>query len=380
MRLPACHRVHRSRLPNSVEPIARVPTTQPMNESFRRVLTGAIFFIITMIVAICGYIMAGWSILDSVYMVVITVFGVGFGEVRPITDPTLRIFTILVIIAGTTSAVYTVGGVVQMFTEGEINRALGVRRMIKTIETLNQHVIICGFGRMGQILSREMKEANQPFVIVDNNAGRITEAQELNYLVVTGNATDEEVLEMAGVKRARLLATVLPDDAANVFITLTSRGLNANLNILARGEFPSTERKLRLAGADHVVLPATIGALRMARIVTHPASTDFLDQNDGSRTLNELLIQLDVQLDELHISKGSPLIGGFVKDLEIQGNATFIVVALRRADGFTITNPSNTVTVHEGDTVIVIGHRGDLPKLAARYTRKRDMRYRGAKL
>ncbi len=351
-----------------------------MNESFRRVLTGAIFFIITMIVATCGYIMAGWSILDSVYMVVITVFGVGFGEVRPITDPTLRIFTILVIIAGTTSAVYTVGGVVQMFTEGEINRALGVRRMIKTIETLNQHVIICGFGRMGQILSREMKEANRPFVIVDSNAGRITEAQELDYLVVTGNATDEEVLELAGVKRARFLATVLPDDAANVFITLTSRGLNANLNILARGEFPSTERKLRLAGADHVVLPATIGALRMARIVTHPASTDFLDQNDGSNTLNELLIQLDVQLDELHIAKGSPLIGGFVKDLEIQDNTTFIVVALRRADGFTITNPSNTVTVHEGDTVIVIGHRGDLPKLAARYTRKRDMRYRGAKL
>lgn len=351
-----------------------------MNQSFRRALTGAIFFIITIIVAICGYITAGWSLIDSLYMVIITVFGVGFSEVRPITDPTLRIFTILVIIAGTTSAVYTVGGVVQVITEGEINRALGVRRMIKTLETLNQHVIICGFGRMGQILAREMKESNQPFVVVDSNAGRITEAQELNYLVVTGNATDEEVLEIAGVKRARVLATVLPDDAANVFITLTSRGLNANLNILARGEFPSTERKLRLAGADHVVLPATIGALRMARIVTHPTSTSFLDQNDGSRTLNELLTQLDIQLDELHISKGSPLIGSFVKDLEIQGNATFIVVALRRADGFTITNPSSTVIVHEGDTVIVIGHRGDLPKLAERYIRKRDMRYRGAKL
>lgn len=351
-----------------------------MNESFRRVVTGAIFFVITIIMAICGYVTAGWSLLDSVYMVVITVFGVGFGEVRPITDPTLRIFTMLVIIAGTTSAVYTVGGVVQMFTEGEINRVLGTRRMIKTIATLNQHVIICGFGRMGQILAREMKESNHPFVVVDSNAGRITEAEELNYLVVTGNATDEEVLELAGIGRARFLATVLPDDAANVFITLTSRGLNANLSILARGEFPSTERKLRLAGADHVVLPATIGALRMARIVTHPASTDFLDQNDGSSTLNELLTQLDVQLDELHIAEGSPLIGSFVKDLEVQGNATFIVVALRRAEGFTVTNPDKTVAVHEGDTVIVIGHRGDLPKLAARYTRKRDMRYRGAKL
>ncbi|WP_205370127.1 TrkA family potassium uptake protein [Thermoleptolyngbya sp. PKUAC-SCTB121] len=351
---------------------------------FRRVLTGAVLFLITIIVATAGYMVAGWTFLDAIYQVVITVFGVGFGEVNPITTPTLRLFTMLVIIGGTSSAVYAVGGIVQMITEGEINRALGVRRMLKAIETLENHTIICGFGRMGQILARELKDKQKPFVIVDNDAGRVVEAQEMSYLVISGNATDEEVLELAGIRRARYLATVLPDDAANVFITLTSRGMNPALSILARGEYPSTERKLRLAGANHVVLPATICAMRMSQMITHPASLDLLNHNDGSSTLNELLGNLDMQLDELRVSRGSALIGSFVKDLEVRGRGqvgrTYLIVALRRADGTLIMNPGSTVVLHEDDTVIVMGHRGDMPKLSEELSLKRQIRYRGAKL
>ncbi|HIK55718.1 MAG TPA: potassium channel protein [Synechococcales cyanobacterium M55_K2018_004] len=350
-----------------------------MQNSFRRILTGAIFFAITIIVAIAGYVAAGWSLLDSVYMVVITIFGVGYGEVRPITSPSLRIFTIFVIIAGTSAAVYIVGGIVQMVTEGELNRALGFTRMIKAIETLQNHVVICGFGRMGQILAREMHDLKQPFVIIDSSTDRTNEAQELGYLVLVGNATDEDVMQMAGIQRASYLATVLPDDAANVFITLTARELNPNLVILARGEFPSTERKLRLAGADHIVLPATIGALRMAHMIRHPAALDLLDANDGTNTLNELLSQLDVQLEELAIPSDSFLIGGALSDLEVRGKGTFIVVALRRGDGTTIINPPHHTLLQEGDTVIVMGHRGDIPSFAQHYSLKRQMRYRGAK-
>lgn len=350
-----------------------------MKTPFRRILTGSIFFLLTIFAAIAGYRLAGWSFLDAVYMVVITIFGVGYGEVRPITSPALRIFTIVVIIAGTSSAVYTVGGFLQLITEGEINRAFGIRRMMKDIEALEQHVIICGFGRMGQILARQMKEAHQPFVVIDNAADAIAEAETFGHLVLTGDATDEAILQAAGIDRAKVLATVLSDDAFNVFITLTARGLNPNLIILARGEFPTTEKKLRQAGADHVVLPAAIGALRMSHLITHPTTLDFLDRNDGRSNLNELLAQIDVQLDELAIPDGSSLVGGTIGDVEVRGKGTFIVVALQRANGETIIHPDRHTPLLAGDVVIVMGHRGDIPKFARQLATKHHMRYRGTR-
>ncbi len=352
-----------------------------MQGSFRRVFTGAIFFVITSIVAVFGYTVAGWTLLDAVYMVVITIFGVGYGEVKPIDSPALKIFTILVIIAGTSSAVYAVGGFVQMVTEGEVNRALGVRRMTHSIKSLQQHVIICGFGRIGQLLARKMAEAKRPFVIIDNSTERMAEAEAMGYLVRSGNATDEGMLKSAGIERAKVLATVLPEDADNVFISLTARELNPSLIIIARGEFPSTEKKLRLAGADHVVLPAAISAVRMAHMITHPAALDFLDQTDGRRNLNEQLAQIDVQIDELAILAGSPLVGKTIGDIEVRGKGTFIIVALRRADGTTITHPDQSIILAEDDAVIVMGHRGDIPQFAQHYALKRQLKtYRGSRL
>lgn len=351
-----------------------------MQSSLRRILTGALFFAATFALAVTGYVMAGWSILDSVYMVVITTFGVGYGEVRPIDTPQKKIFTILVIVAGTSSAVYIVGGFVQMITEGEINRALGARRMSRSIETLDQHIIICGFGRMGQILARRMVEASIPFVVIDNNPERIARAEALNYLVRIGNATDETILYTAGIDRAKVLATVLPDDAANVFITLTAREVNPKLMILSRGELPSTEKKLKLAGADQVVLPAAISALRMSHMITHPATLDFLNQDDGRSSLNELLSQIDVQVDELAIAPGSPMIGATIGDIEFRGKGTFIIVALRKADGTTVTHPGQALMLEEGDDVIVMGHRGDIPQFVRKHVVKRPMRYGSSRM
>jgi voltage-gated potassium channel len=349
-----------------------------MQSSRKHILTGAVFFLLTGVIAVTGYVMAGWNLIDAVYMVVITVFGVGFGEMGPMT-PQLRLFTIFVIVAGCTSLGYILGGFIQMITEGEINKALGARRMTREIKTLNQHVIICGYGRIGQVLGKKLVEAKQPFVVIDNNLERIETAEAMGYLVLLGNATDEDILEAAGIVHAKFLATVLPDDSANVFITLTARSLNPGLTILARGEFPSTEKKLRQAGADHVVLPAEIGALRLSHLITHPASLDILDQNDGSNTLTEMLAQIDMQLDELVITTGSPLIGTSIGTIEVRGNRNFLIVALRRADGTTIIRPGQEVFVKEGDTVIVMGHRGDIPRFAEMYALKRQMQYRGAR-
>ncbi|MCY7283799.1 MAG: potassium channel protein, partial [Cyanobacteria bacterium CAN_BIN43] len=332
-----------------------------MRSPIRGVITGAVFFTLTLVAAVTGYILMGCPPLDALYMVVITIFGVGYGEMCP-TSPLQKIFTILVIIAGVVSAAFIIGGIVQMVTEGEIHRALDSRRKTKDIEGLEGHTIVCGFGRIGLILARKLTEEREPFVILDSNSDRIAAAEEMGFRVYQGNATDEETLQAAGIERARVLATVLPDDAANVFITLTGRGLNPHLMIVARGELPSTEKKLRLAGANHVVSPASISGQRMANLITHPNTVEFLDQGDERARLNELLAQIDVQVDELTIPAHSPLVGKTIGDLEVRGKGTFIVVALRRQDGEITTHPGYATLLSGGDTVIVLGHHGDLPQ------------------
>lgn len=351
-----------------------------MQSSFKRIVTGLVVFLLTVVIAVSGYLVAGWSLLDAIYMVVITIFGVGYGEVRALSSPSLKVFTILVIVAGVLSAAYMVSGIVQLITEGEIRRALNLKRMTQEIENLSNHVIICGFGRIGQMVARKLKEERQTFVVIDNDPERIALAREMGFLMYQGNATDEGVLQAAQIHQARSLATVLPNDAANVFITLTARELNPGLMILARGELPSTEKKLRLAGANHVVLPATIGALRMAHMITHPAAIDFLAGGEGRTNLNELLGELDIQLTELLVEPKSSLVGGTIGDIEVGGKGTFIIVALRRANGEIIVHPNRDVFLVQGDAVILMGHQGDMPQFVKRHALKGEMRYRGARV
>jgi voltage-gated potassium channel len=351
-----------------------------MQQSFRRIFTGSIFFALTIIIAVVGYISFGWAPIDAIYMVVITIFGVGYGEVRPLESSGQKIFTILVIIAGTSSVVYIVGGFVQMVAEGEINRAFEKRRKTRGIESLEQHTIICGYGRIGQILARKLSDAKQPFVILELDADRVERAEAAGYLVRFGNATDEEILYSVGIDRAKSLATVLSEDATNVFVTLTARGLNPNLFILARGEMPSTENKLKLAGADRVVLPAMISAMQMANLITHPTAFEFLQQDGGRSTLNELLSQLDLQVHEFTIAADSPSIGKTIRDLEVRGQGIFLVVALRQRDGTAIAHPPANLVLSQGDTVVVMGHRDDLPQFSRRQELQQQMRYRGTKM
>ncbi|WP_088894219.1 potassium channel family protein [Leptolyngbya ohadii] len=344
-------------------------------QPFRRLLAGLIFLAITILSAVLGYWWRGCGILDAIYMVVITIFGIGYGEFCPVSSAT-RIFTILVIIAGAISVSLILGGFVQMVTEGEIRQVLEHRRKTQDLANLEQHTIVCGFGRIGQVLSRNLIDEKQQFIVIDTNDERINLAETMGYRVYQGNATDEQTLLDVGIDRAKCLATVLPDDAINVFITLTARGLNPRLMIVARGELPSTEKKLRLAGADHVVLPATISGQRIANLITHPNMIEFLDQAEERARLNELLTQIDVQVDELTISINSPLAGKTIADLEVRGQGAFIVVALKRHSQIT-HHPPHDVQLHAGDTLIVLGHRGDIPKFAQRYAVK-QIRYRGA--
>ena len=352
----------------------------PIRSSLQRILTGVSFFATTILVAVIGYVMAGWTVLDAIYMVVITIFGVGYGEVNPLNTPSLRVFTILVIIAGALSVAYTVAGFVQMVTAGEIRRTLRIWQMTQEIQSLNNHVIICGYGRMGQMLAQKLAEDRQRLIVLDRSRDRITAAQENGHLGFLGNATDEGHLQAVGIDRARVLATVLPDDAANVFISLTARELNPKLMVMARGTLPSSAKKLRLAGADQVILPATIGALRMAHLISHPNAVDFIAQADDRANLNELLAEIDIQMNELAVSSNSPLLGRTIGDVETHGKGTFIVVALKHADGTVTIHPDSQERLNEGDTVMIMGHQGDMPNFAQRSAVRSQLRYRGARV
>ncbi len=351
-----------------------------MQSSFQRIVIGFAFFSITIVVAVSGYVLAGWSLLDAIYMVVITIFGVGYGEVNPLETTSLRVFTILVIIAGALSVAYIVAGFVQLVTEGEIRRALRMRQMTQEIQNLSNHVIVCGYGRMGQMLVRKLSDDQQKFIILDRSDERITAAQAEGHLVYQGDATDENNLEAVGIARARALAIVLPDDAANVFISLTAREMNPTLMIAARGILPSSEKKLRLAGANEVILPANIGALRMAHVISHPNAANFLEQGDGRANLNELLGEIDVQVNELVVRPDSYLLGRAIGDVERGSGGTFIVIALKRQNGQLLVHPKPHETLAEGDTVIIMGHQSDMPNFAQRHAARRQLRYRGVRV
>ena len=339
---------------------------EKMHDSLLKIALGSVFFVLTTIAAVIGYLLFGWTILDAVYMVVITIFGVGYGEVKPLETAPEKIFTILVILAGTSSGLYIVGGFVQMVAEGEITRAFDAQREQNTIANLENHIIICGYGRIARVMADRLAKTSQTFIIIDNEPQRIALAQEQRFLTKPGDATDENILEAAGIQNARVLATVLPDDSTNVFITLTARELNPNLLIMARGNLPSTEKKLRLAGANHVISPATVSGMQMVNLITRSPSNYFLEQ-DRQHSLNDLLAQIDVQMEELTISSSSSLSGKTVGELEIRGKGAFILVALRHSNGELITHPHSSLILNHQDTLIVLGHQEKLPKFAHYY-------------
>ena len=318
--------------------------TQPLS----RIRLGAVVLAAIIVVAIVGYRIAGWSWIDAMYMVVITVSTVGYRELGPMT-PGLKVFTMVVIVVGMSAAAYTLGAIVQMLAEGEIERALGLVRMTREIRRLKDHVIICGLGRMGRMLAQDLQQEKRPFVVVDRDAQRIAEATEGGWLAVHGDATEEDVLQDAGIQRARTVVTALPSDAANVFITLTSRNMNPTLQIISRGESPSTCKKLQQAGATRVVMPAAIGAQRIAAMIMRPSIVEFMELVAGRRG------PLDVGIDELPISPGSSLVGKSVEETEFRRRYGVLVVAVRRPDGDVVFSPEPSFRFEPGDAAIVMG-------------------------
>ena len=321
---------------------------------------------IVLVVFTLGYRLAGWTWSDSIYMVVITAFTVGYGEVVPITSIWLRIWTMALIVLGCTGIIFITGTLVQWLTEAQIQRVLGGRRMENEIDKLKNHVIICGYGRIGRMIAKQLDEGGAPFVIVDQSPDRVAEARDSGWLSLMGEATDEMVLKAAGIARARFLATVLPNDAANVFITLSARNMNPTIQIIARGEVPSTQQKLVQAGANRVVLPAHIGADRIAHLILHPNARELLGRTSKSNVeFANHLVELGLDMEEIEIGPGSPWLQRCVGDVEKETAGRLLTIAILRKEGGTDINPSPASTLLLGDALVVMKrvHRDDKAKV-----------------
>jgi Trk K+ transport system NAD-binding subunit len=321
----------------------------------RNLIVGLIYLVVVMIIATASYVGAGWSLGDALYMVIITVYTVGYDEVRPINTPLLRGISISTIVFGCTGVIFLTGALVQFITLNQLNQVLGLKRMTNQIDKLSDHVIICGFGRIGLMLARDLEAGRAAFVVIERDEAAVAEARALGYLCLHADATNETALTAAGLSRARTVATVLADDAANVFITLSARSLNPALEIIARGEAPTTERKLLQAGANKVVLPTHIGAERMAELILYPAAMRSIRGSDGMREFEKMLQTLGLIMHVVTAAPGSPAVGMSIAALEKESQDAFFVVQINRLEGEAISRPQPDIRVEAGDGLVLIG-------------------------
>ncbi|QDU57910.1 potassium channel family protein [Aeoliella mucimassa] len=318
-----------------------------------RIRQAVLALAIVFVVAVVGHHwLTGKPWLESIYYFVITVSGVGYTEESGV-EPKLQLFSIFVILIGMFVLGYTITLLLQVMIEGQINRMLGIRRMNQEIEKLKGHTIICGLGRMGQTLADEFDRRGVRYVVVEHDNDAAIAARAENMLVVTGDALDEETLMAAGIERAATFVASLHSDADNVFLTLTARNLNPELRIIARGELSTTEKKLRQAGANEVVLPALIGARRMAAMVTRPHTAELMDLMAGNKSM-------DADLEEVLITDESPILGQTIREIALRSTHQVLVIAIRRIDGEMLFAPDANTQFETGDTMIVMGRHTDI--------------------
>jgi len=327
------------------------------SEIMRRLFIAFTLLFFLVVLGTIGYhLIMGWAFLDALYMTVITIATVGFHELSPLSD-VARIFTMILIFGGLAIGGYAIGTIAAFLTEGQLINVLRGSRMAWEITSLKNHVIVCGYGKIGHEVCRRLHAIGETFIVIEKVAEKIDEAVGLGYLAVVGDASEDDILLKVGVQHARALISAISDDTANVYLVLTARSLNDKIHIVARGTDDVTQKKLLRAGANRVVSPYEIGARRMAAYVVKPEIVDFLDAFAPGESLG-------LHLESITLSKKSRLIGKELKETnirELTGGA--LVVGMCKQAGKMDINPPGDTILEENNILLVIGNDDQLELL-----------------
>lgn len=315
-------------------------------------IRAALVLIVLPMVGTMGYVvLEGWSLSDAVYMTVMTLTTIGFREVQPL-DEKGRIFTMVLAVTGIGAIFYALLGVFQFLIEGELAAVLGVRRMKGRIDSLREHYILCGYGRVGSEIAHEFRQRGVPFVIVESNPNAIEEAQTAGYLVIHGDATTDSALKEAGIDHAQSLLAASDSDSGNTFIVLTAKALRPELYVVSRASRGESESRMHRAGADRVFSPYIIAGRQMALSALQPMVIEFIDTLATGQAGEKMLAEIDV-------SEASGLTGHTIHDV-LHTCPSVVVLAVQKATGeLAVGAPSDTV-LREGDRVIVMGEEEEL--------------------
>jgi voltage-gated potassium channel len=303
-----------------------------------------------------GYVLIeGWSGFDALYMTVITLTTVGFLEVHPLSHAG-RVFTMALALGGIFTAFYAAADIIRGIVSGEFRRIIGRQRMERQLAGLRNHMVVCGFGRMGRLVCEEFSAQGLPFVLIERLPQALEAFHMPHGIPLQGDATSDEILRQAGVERARALVTAAASDADNLYITMSARLLNDKLLIVARAEDDAAEAKLVRAGASRVVSPYAIGGQRVAQAVLRPNVLDFIELATRSE-------HLELQIEETEVKGGSALVGQALKDSQVRQELGIIIVAIKKPHGKMMFNPAPYSVIEAGDLLITLGHRQQLDRL-----------------
>ncbi|MGA2880145.1 MAG: NAD-binding protein [Bryobacteraceae bacterium] len=296
-----------------------------------------------------------YSPFDAFYMTLITISTVGYAEVHPLSFWG-RVFNSFLIFFGVTIMLLAVGGMTQVIIELELTQYFGKRRTRKMIDKLQNHIIVCGFGRVGRGAAHELQRAGVPFLIVDKSEDRVEWAMRDGMLGVLADATDDETLKHAGVLRAKGLIATLQSDADNLFVILSAKALKPSLQVSARVASEQSEKKMRLAGADYVFAPYDMTGNRMAQVMLKPHVFQFIDFTTKN-------MGLDVGIEQFSVSSSSEFASKSLAESKIRSDLGVIVLAIRKSDGQMQFNPPADAEIQAGDFLIVMGEAANLTKL-----------------
>lgn len=302
-------------------------------------------------------IIEGWNVFDAFYMTITTVTTVGYGEIHPLSRLG-RLFNSGVIILGVSTVLYTFSFLMARLIEGDLQQRWARRRRQHMLDDLENHFIICGFGRIGQIVAREFTRQTIPFVIIERDIERMQAAIDMGYLAVEADASSEDVLRRLSIHRARGFIAAVSTDADNVFAILTARLLRPDLFIIGRAETEDAKAKLVRAGADRVLSPYQIGGLQLAQTALRPAVVDFVQLATSSDNL-------DLNMEQVQIGEGAPLAGHSLIDAQLRQRFGVVVVGIQRAGGGMEFNPAPESVMRVGDFLVVLGQARNLRELEA---------------